>query len=49
MDKKKIFTVVGLGIAAVALLFTNDKVREEAGKLVNKAKDATKEISNFLK
>lgn len=44
MDKKKIWTAVGLGIAAVALLFTNDKVREEASKVVDKAKDLFKII-----
>jgi len=44
MDKKKLFTAVGLGIAAIALLFTNDKVREEASKMLDKAKNLAKVI-----
>lgn len=44
MDKKKFWTAVGLGIAAVALLFTNDNVKKEASKVVDKAKDLFKII-----
>lgn len=42
MDKKKILTAVGIGIAAVALLFTNEKVRKETRELLDKVRKIIK-------
>ena len=45
MDKKKVLTALGC-VAAIVLIFTNDKVRNEAKNLFEKAKD---KVTNMIK